>query len=87
MLKVLSSVSLSPSPVPVPIYNGVTVTSYDKWATLPFLQLPGLSSTHAILLVLVLMASYILGAYLVIQYPARPGQSLETFQHCFKYFI
>ena len=41
ILKVLSSVTTSSAALPVPIYNGFTVTSYDKWSTLPFLQLPG----------------------------------------------
>merc|ERR1712241_1478553 len=69
VLKVLSSVSTSSGALLPPIYNGLTVTSYDKWSTLPFLQLPGLNSSHAILLVLTMMASYIIGAYLVVQYP------------------
>jgi len=73
ILKVLSSASSSPSVVTAPIYNGLTVTSYDKWSTLPILQLPGMSSSQAILLVLALMASYILGAYILIQYPNIPG--------------
>ena len=33
----------------------------------------GMSSSQAILLVLALMASYILGAYILIQYPNIPG--------------
>ena len=92
ILKVLSSAATSSGVVSVPIYNGLTVTSYDKWSTLPFLQLPGwllqlwelpqlcnsgLSSSHAILLVLTMMASYIIGAYLVIQYPNSSSERLE----------
>ena len=95
ILKVLSSVATSSAALPVPIYNGLTVTSYDKWSTLPLLQLPGwllqlwelpqlcnsgLSSSHAILLVLTMMASYIIGAYLVVQYPNSSSKRLERDQ-------
>ena len=42
----------------------VVATNYDKFATLPYLQLSGWTGADAFLLVLVMMAAYLGYAYL-----------------------